>query len=336
MKKSLKGIRCLSCFLALACLLSLPGQAENAASTTAQTLKTLTSENIHELSPIIQIGKGVPIDASWSPDGMTIALASGTGVYLFDVNTLAPLALLPSGFTKLVSWSADGQLLAVCVSPRDTIQLWNVPERRLLYSIAQKSTLSAIWINQEKGELVALGQQEAGAGKFNESLYKSYLDTYQLKNGKKKVGASFQSGNKQLMMLDLSPGGKTVFGVGIKEYYIWNFKGKLLYKAPVTLPMGALGVSDGSLVAVLDMMKPKQIQIINMKKKAEAGKITLSAGARRLSLDDTGRKLIVYTTESYQVYDLATQQAERGPDTRACHRRRHAETHPPGDRGTAG
>ncbi|MHC1787163.1 MAG: WD40 repeat domain-containing protein [Christensenellales bacterium] len=313
MRESPTGSRCLACILVLACLFSvwcLPARAQQALPPTAPQLQALSGGNIHLLTQVFQIGKGSPHEVFWSPDGSIVALASGTGIHLFDGSTLAPLALLPAVNVRLAAWSADGSLLAFSASPGDTLQLWDVLERRMLFSIAPKGTLSALRINQEKGELTALWQQEAGAGKYNVTLYKSILETYQLKNGRKRASVSFQAGDKQLLNLSLLPGGKTIFGAGIKEYGIWDFKGKLLYKAPVSMPMGALGVSDGSLAAVLDMMKPKQIRIIDVKKKAEAGTITLSAGAGRISLDESGRKLQVYTSDSYQVFDLNTLQQE--------------------------
>ncbi len=319
MKHTRKAMKRLAFLLALACaagLLAPVGQAGTAPAAAdapdTASLKILTGDNIAGLAQIAQIGKGEPHAALWSPDGETVALATGTGVQLFDGRTLAPIALLPCGYARLPAWSADSALLAVGVSrgTKDEIQLWDVAEKRLLFTIAQDRTVSALWINQEKKELIALGQQQSGKDKYGMVQHKSWLDSYQLKNGKRKSSAGFQSGDKQLMNLSLSPGGKTIFGAGLKEFGVWNLKGKLLYKAPIAAPMAAAGVSDGTLAAIVNLTRPTSVQIVHLKGKTAPFELDPGARVGRMELDATGKKLLLYTSDGYQAYDLQSHQLE--------------------------
>ena len=61
-----------------------------------------------------------------SPDGQFLAVASGIGVWLYDVATFRELSLLPTkSVVYAVSFSPDGSTLAAGVET-GTIQLWNV------------------------------------------------------------------------------------------------------------------------------------------------------------------------------------------------------------------
>ena len=49
---------------------------------------------------------------AFSPDGKLLAVASGTGVWLYTVENLEAVALLPSGRVNSISFSSDGATLA--------------------------------------------------------------------------------------------------------------------------------------------------------------------------------------------------------------------------------
>jgi len=66
-------------------------------------------------------------------------------------------------------------------------------EQRLVRKIKQDRMLSAVHIDMQKGEVLALGQKNYGNNKYGVSLYKGYLDIYVLKICKVKSNVGFQS-----------------------------------------------------------------------------------------------------------------------------------------------
>ena len=271
----------------------------------------ITTDTVKGLIQLAQIGKGEPITAAWSPDGETIAVAAGTGVHLFDGHTLEPLGVFASGYTKAVAWSTDSSLLALSASGAvgDQIQLWDVAAGEMRFNIKQKRTISGLYIDQENKALVALGWQLAGRTSYNSPLYKAYLDTYSLKSGKKqKDSVSFESADKGLLNLSLSAKGTVVFGAGIKETYLWNGKGKLIYSAPISYPMSALSASSADSSVILDLMSLKKLQIIDHASKASAADIALPESAARMELNEDTQELLIYTKSGYALFNFATQE----------------------------
>ena len=62
----------------------------------------------------MRIGRGAMKQAAYSPDGSRLAVASSTGIWLYDTETLTELALLAdhTGSVTCVAYSPDGGMLA--------------------------------------------------------------------------------------------------------------------------------------------------------------------------------------------------------------------------------
>lgn len=269
----------------------------------------VTLDNVTALTQLAQIGNGEPHTVAWSPDGEVIALATGAGVHLFNGHTLQLTGILQSGYTKTMVWSGDGSLLALCASASagDEIQVWDISTMEKKYSIAQKRTNSALYIDQEKNTLRTLGQQQTGTNQYGAPQYKAYLDTYNLKTGKKKEDSvGFTEKNKGLLNLSLSAKGTVVFGAGISEMYLWSAKGKLIYSASLSYPMYAFSVSGSDVSVVLDLINMKNLQIIDRVSKAKTSDVALPKSAGKMELNEDTQELLLYTQTGYLLFGLET------------------------------
>ena len=271
----------------------------------------VTLDNVTALTQLVQIGKGEPHTAAWSTDGTMVALATGTGVHLFDGYTMELLVVLQSGYTTKMAWSQDSTLLALCssASAGDEIQVWDVTSEEKKYSITQKRTIEDLYIDQKNNSLLALGQQQTGSGQYNEPLYKAFLDSYNMKTGKKKDDSvAFVTEDKGLLNLSLSNNGGIVFGVGLKKCYIWHANGKLFYSGSIGIPMNAFSVSDANISIILDLMRPNNIQIIDRKTGKKTVNVTLPKRVNEMKLKEDAQELVLYTSKGYLVYNLETRE----------------------------
>ena len=82
-----------------------------------------------------RLGKGTLRDIAFSPEGQYLAVASGIGVWIYEVATSRALMLIPTASSvRSVSFSSDGATLAS--GARDgTVKLWDVATRELVATL---------------------------------------------------------------------------------------------------------------------------------------------------------------------------------------------------------
>ena len=100
-------------------------------------LEPITAENATQIEQVNILGYGLIYDLTWSPDGKKVAVASSTGVILYDAEKFdqAPYQRLdmPEPFTYSVVYSADGNYLATISTAKRlisqntlmTIRIWH-------------------------------------------------------------------------------------------------------------------------------------------------------------------------------------------------------------------
>lgn len=79
----------------------------------------LTPQNATSIEALAKMGNGTAYDIAWSPDGSTVSIAGGRGIWFYDVGNLdEPLYTIDRNSVPVrqVEYSADGTLLAWCDS----------------------------------------------------------------------------------------------------------------------------------------------------------------------------------------------------------------------------
>ena len=108
-------------------VLLLVGACPTAAQDSPDYLP-ITPQNAGQLTVVGMIGRGKNNGAAWSPDGATVAVASTTGVWVYDAADFDALPHLlegDNGEAERVIFSPDGSLLAASGAD-GTIRLWDV------------------------------------------------------------------------------------------------------------------------------------------------------------------------------------------------------------------
>ena len=110
------------------------GDATQSASTEADTSapaipagQPITVDNADQIEQLAMLGRGLPRDVAYSPDGATLAVASSVGIWLYEADDLDAVPRFLDGHTDFVysvAWSPDGTALASASGDR-TVRLWD-------------------------------------------------------------------------------------------------------------------------------------------------------------------------------------------------------------------
>ena len=130
-----------TCLSILVCFFILMGLLLHPVSI-AHESKTANNQNSQKWElpdgAFVRLGKGVMGGSdraiAFSPDGKHLAVASGIGIWIYDVETARELTLLNGGraaLIKSVAYTPDGTILAAGTGD-GRVQLWEVESKRLL------------------------------------------------------------------------------------------------------------------------------------------------------------------------------------------------------------
>jgi WD40 repeat protein len=127
----------------------------------SQNLTTISSSNVGEIRVVEQLGKGIAVQAAYSPDGTTLAVASSRGIYFYDVTNLQQTGFIPTDYlvTKM-AFSPDGTILAAALAD-DNIYFWLVAsrERRGNVLVGHSGTITALAFSPD-GTILASGSED--------------------------------------------------------------------------------------------------------------------------------------------------------------------------------
>ena len=97
--------------LIAAVLVALPAAAQDAL---VPPLAPLTVESAASVVPLARLGRGVVRDVQWSPDGVSLAVATTLGVWLQPADPSADARLIEGQLgASAIAFRPDGRTLAV-------------------------------------------------------------------------------------------------------------------------------------------------------------------------------------------------------------------------------
>ena len=156
-----------------------------------------------------RLGKGVMVGkdrvTAVSPDGQCLAVATAIGVWLYDVTTARPLALLPSSHpVQSVAFALDGLLAAGLASGR--VELWLVTTGEQVGSLEHGHPVTSVVFSRD-GTALASGSWDET--KLWDVDVRRHLGTWEVAQD----SAGFQNTSNSI---SFSPDGKTL-GSGFED-----------------------------------------------------------------------------------------------------------------------
>jgi WD40 repeat protein len=112
-------------FISLACSFFQPSQQTNSIAVKSVPLSDVSSDSY------TKIGLGRVYSTKYSPDSKTLAVATSTGVLLYDTSTYEVLKSFPDSFVDNLRWSPDSSKLAY--SFQSEIKLIDFPTEKITH-----------------------------------------------------------------------------------------------------------------------------------------------------------------------------------------------------------
>ena len=189
-----------------------------------------------------RLGKGTVREVAYSPDGNRLAVASGTGIWLYDAHTGKELALLAghTGRVLTVAFSPDGSTIA-SGSEDNTVMLWDSITGKHKQTLMGHENIVTSVVFSPNGSILA------------SASYDSHVRLWNVRTGNlKKITSKVPS---SIVGIVFNPRGSTIAGWTIagNTVHLWNAKtGKLKKTFKVKSEfIGSIAFStDGNTIVV--------------------------------------------------------------------------------------
>lgn len=113
---------------------------------------------------LAELGRGAAEALRWSPDGRLLAIASATGVYLFDAETLTEQQHLAEGlWVTAIDFSRDGLLLAMGLRSGG-VRVWDVQSGAFSRSLEGDAAAVTSLSFSPEGSQLAIGRVDSTLG----------------------------------------------------------------------------------------------------------------------------------------------------------------------------
>ena len=158
-----------------------------------------------------RLGKGWINAIQFSPDGTQLAVGSGIGVWLYDVNTGKEISLFP-GICRALAFSPDGRFLVN--GGDDATTLWEVATGRKVTRHNSLPAASVLWFSEDNKTLVILNES-------GDTI--CWIDTDTEKRNVKKIENRFGSQSHTRVVYALTHG-KVAIAEDSGILQLWNAK----------------------------------------------------------------------------------------------------------------
>jgi WD40 repeat protein len=152
----------------------------------------IQGENVPQWQPLTTFGRGQAIALSIAPNGRWMAIQSTTGVYLYDARTWSRLDLgIPQEQADQMAFSPDGNLLALALPAYHEIQIWRLPEARLVRNLpTDQPTVQGLVFTPQGNRLISRSFQAIDVWRMQDG---AHLQTFKPPEGTEFRQASLSS-----------------------------------------------------------------------------------------------------------------------------------------------
>jgi WD40 repeat protein len=157
-----------------------------------QAEQAIHLEDVTQLQPLTTLGEGQALDVEIAANGRWMAVRSTTGTYLYDTQTWSRLDIkwLQKPASQMV-FSPDGRFLALALPSSNEIQIWQVPEMRLMRAMPiERSTVLGLIFTPHGERLISNSFQAINVWRVNDG---ALLQSIQAPGGTQFLPASLSA-----------------------------------------------------------------------------------------------------------------------------------------------
>jgi WD40 repeat protein len=262
-------------------------------------VEPISIENVMGVEELLSLGKSELLGIAWAPDGTYLAVGTGSGIFLYDGETLDKMGFFDVGYASAMAFSPDGKMLASGFN--ENITLWDTATGELLKTIPfVREQIQGLTYSADGQTLVAAStHRRVPNDAFSPVL--AYVDRFNTSTGSHISTLSMKDPEGEPFFFPrITHGGDYTLNIAFEKSYTYDARtGRLLHELPPEFRahlgsdlMASIGEAG---VEIWDIATNELINILN-----------ISGVVSNLAFDETGETLFTQSGSTLTLWDPRT------------------------------
>jgi WD40 repeat protein len=248
---------------------------------------------------LLKLGKSELLGIAWDPDGTFLAVGTGSGIFLYDGETMDQMGFLDVGYASAMAISPDGQMIATGYD--ENITLWDTTTGELLKTVPfVREQIQGLTYSADGQVLVAASTHRHNPNDVFSPVL-AYIDRFNTSTGSHISTLSMKDPEGEPFFFPrITHGGEYTLNLSFEKSYIYDaHSGRLLHEVPYEF-QAYLGVD------LMAGIGDSGIEIWDIATNELVNTLVISGDVANLGFSETGETLFTQNGSTLTLWDPLT------------------------------